>query len=57
MTDFQLRGAAKKMDELIDRHYETLVAELKIYQDEIVVSTLSEAIRQADKVRFSSTID
>ncbi|CAF9928416.1 MAG: hypothetical protein ALECFALPRED_004053 [Alectoria fallacina] len=49
MTGFQLRETAKKMDELVDRQYATLVAELGIDQDEIVARTLSEAVRKADK--------
>lgn len=57
MTDFQLRDAARKMDDLIDSQYASLVAELRIDQDEIVARTLSEAIRQAGTVRFHSTID
>lgn len=57
MTEFQLRDAARKMDELIDSRYASLVAELGTDQDEIVGRTLSEAIRQAGSVRFQSTID
>ena len=50
MRDNQIRDAAKKMDMLVDAQYNTLVRELGIGQDEIVVSTLEEAIRQADTV-------
>lgn len=57
MTEFQLREAAKKTDELLDTHYAALVAELGMGQDEIVTGTLLEAVRQADKVRIGSTVD
>ena len=54
MKDHQIRGAAKQMDALVDAQYETLVHELGVGQDEIVMRTLEEAIRQADNVRIYS---
>ena len=50
MNDHQIRDASKQMDELVDTQYNTLVHELGIGQDEIVMLTLEEAIRQADDV-------
>ena len=52
MQDYQIRDAAKQMDLLVDAQYDTLVHELGIGQDEIVMRTLKEAIRQADNVRI-----
>ena len=57
MQDCQIRDAAKKMDELVDAQYDTLVHELGIGQDEIVVRTLTEAIRQADNVGIHPAFD
>lgn len=48
MKDHQIREASKQMDGLVDAQYDTLVHELGIGQDEIVMRTLKEAIRQAD---------
>lgn len=56
MKDSQLRDAAKEMDELVDAQYTTLVHELGSGQDEIVVRTLTEAIRQADNVGIHATL-
>ena len=57
MKDYQIRDAARKMDELVDAQYTTLVHELGIGQDEIVVRTLKEAIRQADSVGTHSAFE
>ena len=50
MKDHQIRDASKQMDMLVDAQYDTLVHELGIGQDEIVMRALEEAIRQADNV-------
>lgn len=50
MTEYQLRGAAKTMNDLIDAGYKKLVAKLANGQDEIISWTLAEAIRQAETV-------
>ena len=57
MRDQQIRDAAKQMDVLVDAQYDTLVHELGIGQDEIVVRTLKEAIRQADNVGTHSAFE
>ena len=50
MTAHQCSEAAKELDLLVDAQYEKLVGELAIGQDDIVSLTLTEAVRQADKV-------
>ena len=57
MKDHQIRDASKQMDVLVDAQYDTLVHELGIGQDEIVMRTLEEAIRQADNVRIHLTFE
>lgn len=50
MNARQCSETAKKLDELIETEYKKLVKELATDQDEIVSGTLSEAVRQAEKV-------
>ncbi len=50
MTRRQCSETAKNLDELVEKEYVKLVAELATDQDDIVSSTLAEAVRQADKV-------
>ncbi len=50
MTRRQCSETAKNLDELVEAEYIKLVAELATDQDDIVSSTLAEAVRQADKV-------
>ena len=50
MTRRQCSETAKNLDELVEKEYIKLVAELATDQDDIVSSTLAEAVRQADKV-------
>ena len=53
MTPHQCSEAAKNLDSLVETEYEKLVGELATGQDDIVSLTLTEAVRQADKVSHS----
>lgn len=53
MTAHQCSEAAKNLDSLVETEYEKLVGELATGQDDIVSLTLTEAVRQADKVSHS----
>ena len=50
MTVRQYAETAKNMDALVEAEYERLVTELAVDQDDIISWTLSEAVRQAQKV-------
>ena len=53
MTTRQYAETSKNMDALVEAEYERLVTELAFNQDDIVSRTLSEAVRQAEKVSKS----
>ena len=59
MTTRQCSETGRILDMLVEAQYHKLVAELATGQDEIVSSTLAEAVRQADKVSIlaSKSVD
>ena len=53
MTARQYTETSRNMDALVQAEYKRLVSELAIGQDDIVSQTLSEAVRQSEKVSNS----